>query len=124
MEVIIWNFKRLILESKPDIISMENVSQLINFKKAPVFDDFIKTLNSEGYFTHFEIVNCPEYGIPQNRKRLVLLASKLGEINLTPKTHSKDNFITVKDAIGIFLQLKMVNIIKVIKCTLLENFLH
>ena len=97
---LLYEFQRLIIESKPDIISMENVSQLINFKKAPVFDDFIKTLNSEGYFTHFEIVNCPEYGIPQNRKRLVLLASKLGEINLTPKTHSKDNFITVKDAIG------------------------
>ena len=53
---LLYEFQRLILESKPDIISMENVSQLINFKKAPVFDDFIKTLNSEGYFTHFEIV--------------------------------------------------------------------
>ncbi|MBK7220057.1 MAG: DNA (cytosine-5-)-methyltransferase [Saprospiraceae bacterium] len=97
---LLYEFQRLILESKPDIISMENVSQLINFKKAPVFDDFIKTLKNEGYFTHFEIVNCPEYGIPQNRKRLVLIASKLGEIDLIPKTHNKDNFITVKDAIG------------------------
>lgn len=97
---LLYEFQRLILESKPDIISMENVSQLINFKKAPVFDDFIKTLKNEGYFTHFEIVNCPEYGIPQNRKRLVLIASKLGEIDLIPKTHNKDNFVTVKDAIG------------------------
>lgn len=97
---LLYEFQRLILESKPDIISMENVSQLINFKKAPVFDDFIKTLKNEGYFTHFEIVNCPEYGIPQNRKRLVLIASKLGNIDLIPKTHNKDNFVTVKDAIG------------------------
>ena len=97
---LLYEFQRLILESKPDIISMENVSQLINFKKAPVFDDFIKNLKNEGYFTHFEIVNCKEYGIPQNRKRLVLLASKLGGINLIPKTHNKTNFITVKDAIS------------------------
>lgn len=97
---LLYEFQRLILESKPDIISMENVSQLINFKKAPVFDDFIKTLENEGYFTHFEIINCPEYGIPQNRKRLVLIASKLGDIDLIPKTHNKDNFVTVKDAIG------------------------
>lgn len=97
---LLYEFQRLILESKPHIISMENVSQLINFKKAPVFDDFNKTLKNEGYFTHFEIVNCPEYGIPQNRKRLVLIASKLGEIDLIPKTHNKDNFVTVKDAIG------------------------
>jgi len=97
---LLYEFQRLILETKPDIISMENVSQLINFRKAPVFDDFIKTLKQEGYFTHFEIVNCPEYGIPQNRKRLVLIASKLGEIDLIPKTHKKENFATVKDAIG------------------------
>ena len=79
---------------------MENVSQLINFKKAPVFNDFIETLKTEGYFTHFEIVNCPEYGMPQNRKRLVLIASKLGRIELIPKTHKKENFLTVRDAIG------------------------
>jgi len=97
---LLYEFQRLIIETKPHIISMENVSQLINFKKEPVFNDFIKTLQLEGYFVHFEIVNCPEYGIPQNRKRLVLLASKLGPINLIPKTHNKKTFVTVKDAIG------------------------
>ena len=97
---LLYEFQRLILETKPDIISMENVSQLINFKKAPVFNDFIETLKTEGYFTHFEIVNCPEYGMPQNRKRLVLIASKLGKIELIPKTHKKENFVTVRDAIG------------------------
>lgn len=86
---LLYEFQRLILETKPDIISMENVSQLVNFKKAPVFNDFIETLKKEGYFIHFEIVNCPEYGMPQNRKRLVLIASKLGEIELIPKTHKK-----------------------------------
>lgn len=97
---LLYEFLRLIRETKPHIISMENVSQLINFKKAPVFDDFIKSLKLEGYFVHYEIVNCPEYGIPQNRKRLVLLASKLGPINLIPKTHNKKTFVSVMDAIG------------------------
>jgi DNA (cytosine-5)-methyltransferase 1 len=97
---LLYEFKRLIIESKPDIVSMENVSQLINFKKEPVFDDFIKTLKEEGYYVHYEIVNCPEYGIPQNRKRLVLIASRLGTIDLIPKTHSKDEFVSVMDAIG------------------------
>lgn len=97
---LLYEFQRLILETKPDIVSMENVSQLVNFKKAPVFNDFLKTLEVEGYFVHFEIVNCPEYGIPQNRKRLVLMASKLGKIDLIPKTHDKGTFITVRDAIG------------------------
>jgi len=97
---LLYEFKRLIIETKPEVVSMENVSQLINFKKEPVFDDFIKTLKDEGYYVHYEIVNCPEYGIPQKRKRLVLLASRLGIINLVPKTHLKNEFVTVMDAIG------------------------
>ncbi|WP_212895984.1 DNA cytosine methyltransferase [Capnocytophaga canis] len=97
---LLYEFARLVEETQPDIVSMENVSQLINFKKAPVFEDFINSLKKLGYFVHYEIVNCPDYGIPQNRKRLVLLASKLGEIKLIPKTHSKENYVTVKDTIG------------------------
>lgn len=97
---LLYHFSRLIKETKPDIVSMENVAQLLNFKKAPVFDDFISDLKRQGYFVHFEIVNCPDYGMPQNRKRLVLLASKLGEIKLIEKTHTPENYVTVQDTIG------------------------
>ncbi|MEP6683086.1 MAG: DNA (cytosine-5-)-methyltransferase [Parafilimonas sp.] len=97
---LLYEFGRLIEETQPDIISMENVSQLLNFKKAPVFEDFIALLKKEGYFFSYQIVYCPDYGIPQNRKRLVLLASKFGEINLIDKTHSRENYKTVRDVIG------------------------
>jgi DNA (cytosine-5)-methyltransferase 1 len=97
---LLYEFARLIKETKPEIVSMENVAQLLNFKKAPVFDDFISDLKKQGYFVSYEVVNCIDYGIPQNRKRLVLLASKLGEINLIPKTHNAKNYVTVKDTIG------------------------
>lgn len=97
---LLYEFSRLIDESNPDVISMENVPQLLNFKKAPVFLDFVNSLKGKGYFVSYEIVHCPDYGIPQNRNRLVLLASKLGEIKLIPKTHSADSYITVKDTIG------------------------
>lgn len=97
---LLYHFSRLIKEVQPDIVSMENVAQLINFKKAPVFEDFIESLKGQGYFVHFEIVHCPDYGIPQNRKRLVLLASKLGGINLIPKTHTPERYVTVRETIG------------------------
>lgn len=97
---LLYEFSRLINEVQPDIVSMENVAQLINFKKAPVFEDFVSNLKSLGYYVHYEVVNCPYYGIPQNRKRLILLASKFGEIKLIPKTHNRDSYVTVKDAIG------------------------
>ncbi|MDI9364504.1 MAG: DNA (cytosine-5-)-methyltransferase [Flavobacterium sp.] len=97
---LLYEFSRLINEVQPEIVSMENVAQLLNFKKAPVFEDFVSTLKTLGYHVNYEVIMCPDYGIPQNRKRLILLASKLGAIQLIPKTHSKENYVTVKDAIG------------------------
>lgn len=97
---LLYEFARLIRETQPEVVSMENVAQLLNFKKAPVFDDFIVDLRKQGYFVSYEVVNCVDYGMPQTRKRLVLLASKFGEIKLVPKTHDSTNYATVKDAIG------------------------
>ncbi|WP_373447883.1 DNA cytosine methyltransferase [Campylobacter bilis] len=67
-------FLRLISEVQPEIISMENVPDLIKY---PIFENFIDSLKQQGYFINYKIIFCPDYGIPQNRKRLVLLASKI-----------------------------------------------
>jgi len=89
---LLHQFSRLINEVKPDIISMENVPRLAKFKKEPVFSEFLENLTSNGYKFSYKIVNCADYGIPQYRKRLVLLASKLGEISLISETHKPQQF--------------------------------
>ncbi|EOJ63487.1 DNA cytosine methyltransferase [Enterococcus faecalis] len=90
-------FGQLVVEVKPDIVSMENVPQL---RKEKVFANFIKTLEAEGYYVFWKIVYAPEYGVPQNRKRLVLLASKFGEIELIEALHNENSYPTVRDFIG------------------------
>lgn len=91
-------FAKLIAETKPDIVSMENVSGLADEKKYPVFRTFVDTLDRNGYKYKHEIVDVSEYGVPQTRKRLVLLASRFGEIELVKRTH-KNKKITVRDVI-------------------------
>lgn len=91
-------FKRLIDESNPDIISMENVTNLSN---QPIFKNFVSFLeNEKNYHVSFSNVYCPDYGIPQKRRRLVLLGSKLGPIKLIEKTHSPENYVSVREAIS------------------------
>ena len=75
---------------------MENVPLL---KGDGIFDDFLAVLKSENYSCSVKVVRCAEYGVPQTRRRLVLLASKLGPIELSRVTYSKKEFKTVKDAI-------------------------
>lgn len=92
-------FAQLIAQTQPDIVSMENVSGLADTKKYPVFAKFLKTLEDNGYQYKYEVVDVSEYGVPQKRRRLVLLASKFGDIQLIKKTHA-DKRVTVRDVIG------------------------
>lgn len=97
---LLYEFGRLIKEVKPDVVTMENVPSIKNFKLKSVLSDFIELLNEEEYKVWCQVVYCPDYGIPQTRKRLVLLASKNGEIELLPPSHKKDKYVTVRDTIG------------------------
>ena len=97
---LLYEFGRLVKEVHPDIVTMENVPAIASFKLKSVLADFVEVLQNEGYNVKYKVVYCPDYGIPQTRKRLVLLASHLGNIDLISPTHKKENYVTVKDAIG------------------------
>jgi DNA (cytosine-5)-methyltransferase 1 len=81
---------------------MENVPQLIHHKV------FLKLLDSfNGYHVWWEIIECVKLGIPQTRKRLVLLASRLGPVNLEiPRANGTDRKPTVREAISSLLVLR------------------
>lgn len=76
---------------------MENVPRLA---KQAVFEDFIQKLQSLNYHVTYKVIFCPDYGMPQSRSRLVLLASQLGPIKLIEPTHTSKNYVVVKDVIG------------------------
>jgi DNA (cytosine-5)-methyltransferase 1 len=95
-------FGKLISDVQPHIVSMENVGEL---KNQHVFRRFVSKLKKRGYHVHWQVVYCPDYGIPQKRSRLVLLASKLGSIELVKKTHSPSEYHTVRQSIGNFEEL-------------------
>ncbi len=98
-------FASLIEEIQPDIVTMENVRGLAKKDKYPAFKNFLETLEENNYFYTYKIVDSKKYWIPQNRFRLVLIASKLWEIELIPYTHEKE-FVTVRDTIGELSEIK------------------
>lgn len=97
------HFGRLVNEVRPTLVTMENVPQVRNHA---VFQEFVETLKAAGYFTSVSVVRCDEYGIPQARNRLVLLASLLGEIKLRAADPARDRRCTVRSAIGRLEYLK------------------
>jgi DNA (cytosine-5)-methyltransferase 1 len=94
---LLQHFQRLVLETKPTIVTMENVPRLA---EQEIFSDFVDSLTHVGFHVSYEIVNCAAYGVPQQRERLVLLASRLGELKMISPTHPDGRQTTVRHAIG------------------------
>jgi DNA (cytosine-5)-methyltransferase 1 len=91
---LLYHFARVAQETNPDIITMENVPSVA---KHQVFKDFVDTLDRLGYKVWFDVVDSSQYGVPQSRRRMVLLASKFGEIRMISPAHPKAK--TVRQAI-------------------------
>ena len=95
-----WNllksFAKYVEDIRPDIISMENVPEL---RKYDIFKEFTDKLSDLSYHISYKVVDCSKYGLPQKRRRLVLLASKYGEINLISEK-SIDKMRTVRDVLS------------------------
>ena len=94
---LLYSFSKLIREVQAHIVSMENVPEITENK---VFTDFVAELEEQEYYISWDKVYCPDYGVPQSRKRLVLLASKFGAINIISPTHTEDEYEKVQDIIG------------------------
>lgn len=92
---LLYQFARLAKGSMPDVITMENVPTVA---KHEVFHDFVDTLKRLGYKVWFDVIDSSRYGVPQMRRRMVLLASKHGDIGMIAPTHEKPQ--TVRQAIG------------------------
>jgi DNA (cytosine-5)-methyltransferase 1 len=98
---LVADFGRLVREAQPDFVTMENVPQLLEHE---VFNEFLSSLT--GYHVWRDVIECAKYGVPQSRKRLVLLASKLGPIALAPPRVKSSAGSTVRKAISHLPKLK------------------
>jgi DNA (cytosine-5)-methyltransferase 1 len=93
---LLSHFARLVTAIRPEIVSMENVPEL---HSEGIFRDFVNQLRTAGYKVNFSNVFCPDYGVPQQRTRLVLLASLYGSLEIGPPTHL-GRYRTVREAIS------------------------
>lgn len=92
---LLYQFSRLVKGTRPDVITMENVPTVVKHK---VFHDFVKALEKMGYSVWFDVVDSSTCGVPQARRRTVLLASKHGDIEFIKPVVKKPK--TVRQAIG------------------------
>jgi DNA (cytosine-5)-methyltransferase 1 len=97
---LLHSFDRLIEYVEPEVVVMENVLEVTNHDP---YEEFAESLKDRGYSLNpreNRTVYCPEYGIPQKRKRTVLLAAKDGPIALPePPYTDESEYPTVRETI-------------------------
>lgn len=91
---LLASFSDLVLSTRPTLVTMENVPPL---REQRVFRDFTDSLRGAGYHLDFDVVDGCRIGLPQRRRRLVLMASLLGPIGI-PEAFGPT--ATVRDAIS------------------------
>lgn len=94
---LLGQFLRLVRETIPEYITMENVPRL---EHQAIFANVVWDLRKLGYYVQYGVLNCLDYGVPQQRRRLVLLGSRLAPIQLPGSKSTDVPHRTVRDTIG------------------------
>ena len=87
---LLLEFLRFVRELQPELIFVENVPGLQKLRASDgPFKEFVEEVSATHCVVH-ETVSSADYGVPQTRRRLVFLASRLGPIELPAPTHGPD----------------------------------
>ena len=91
---------RLVKLLEPAGILLENVPQITKGGGRSVLAEFCRALKEDGYSVAYRTINAKDYGVPQTRHRLVLLATRRKGKVVTFPAKRRGKVPTVRSAIG------------------------
>lgn len=96
------NFVQIVKQCKPKIFIMENVEGILSINGGKTFEEIKSTFQSLGYDVTGKKLLAADFGVPQKRKRVFIVGSRIGtsECLLPEAILDSKNYATVADAIG------------------------
>lgn len=94
---------RIIKDKQPKIFVAENVKGLLSMQQGKVIQMIVNDFRELGYEVDYKLVNSADYGVPQQRERVIIIGNRLGFKNGFPEpTHGKDKkpHVTVAETVG------------------------
>lgn len=102
---LIFDYVEVLKGVEPKVFVFENVQGILSHDNGNTFKELLKVFNEIGYVVEARLLDFSDYGIPQKRKRVIIIGTKK-ELNVdprelfpTPITKNNEVKITVKDAI-------------------------
>ena len=81
--VLWWNIHKIVQARKPRMVLLENVDRLLKSPSTARGRDFaimLRTFEDLGYITEWRVINAADYGMPQRRRRVFILARRMEEV--------------------------------------------
>jgi len=76
---LFFDICRIIDKKHPKIVFLENVKNLEQHDKGNTLKVIKKSLNDLGYHVDYKVLNARDFGVPQNRERIIIIANNLGK---------------------------------------------
>jgi DNA (cytosine-5)-methyltransferase 1 len=114
--VLWWEILRLVEIHKPKFIFLENVDRLLKSPATQRGRDFavmLRTLSDSGYVIEWRVVNAAEYGFPQRRIRVFIVAKRQRNV---PKTFDPVKYIVQESVLARALPVNQIQL----TCTEIE----
>lgn len=71
---LFFEIKEILLKNSTKVVVLENVKNIINHNKGATFTQILKELDEIGYDCFYQVLNSQDYGVPQRRNRVFLIA--------------------------------------------------
>lgn len=97
---LLIDFQKFVEYFKPGYIVIENVPGILNRVDESPLKAFLKFLDRENYLYAKDVINASHYGVPQTRKRFLLIASRVTKTVSLPIADTKTELPTVRKFIG------------------------
>ena len=98
-KVLLLTFAEIVDKCPPDFIVVENVPGLNNAIGKEIYLEFLKVLQKHGFSEDAALLDAKHFGVPQTRKRFILVASRHGSISLPEPETDTNRFTTVRECI-------------------------
>ena len=96
----LWReYFRIVEQCSPDFLMLENVPGMLTKTHRHHFHALVARVEELGFVASYGILDAADYGVPQHRRRLILLAGRGFRIELPPPTHTNQH-VDVRTAIG------------------------